>query len=150
MDLDKLYRILDETTVLLRQGEEVTEEQIGRTTVTTIQTMPHESEAPTLEKIDLALVTVGVDRQKAEERKEAFLECLRQYPDQAQLKGGPSYIHLGAEIGDQGAALRMMALGAVLEIWQLMTPMTMGFNGKEARDYAGTGFLFATGYRGEE
>ena len=33
-----------------------------------------------------------------------------------------SYIEVGAWIGDQGLAMMLMGLGAVLELWPLMTP----------------------------
>lgn len=36
-----------------------------------------------------------------------------------------SYIELGAWIGDQGVALRFMALGKILGLWELLTPHSM-------------------------
>jgi hypothetical protein len=36
-----------------------------------------------------------------------------------------SYIEIGAWIGDQGLALLLMGLGSLLEIWDLLTPMSM-------------------------
>lgn len=35
------------------------------------------------------------------------------------------YIELGGWIGDQGCALMLMGLGAVLGLWDLLTPMTV-------------------------
>lgn len=36
-----------------------------------------------------------------------------------------SYIELGAWVGDQGLALQLMGLGAILELWNLLTPYTV-------------------------
>ncbi len=36
-----------------------------------------------------------------------------------------NYLELGAWIGDQGMAMRMMALGSHLKLWKLMTPTSM-------------------------
>lgn len=36
-----------------------------------------------------------------------------------------NYLLLGGWIGDQGLALRLMALGSHLELWQLLTPTSM-------------------------
>ena len=36
-----------------------------------------------------------------------------------------SYLELGSWIGDQGYALRLMGLGNLLGLWQLLTPITM-------------------------
>jgi hypothetical protein len=36
-----------------------------------------------------------------------------------------SYIELGAWIGDQGLALRLMGLGALLGFWKLLTPKSV-------------------------
>jgi hypothetical protein len=36
-----------------------------------------------------------------------------------------SYLELGAWLGDQGAALMLIGLGAALGMWQLLTPRTV-------------------------
>ena len=36
-----------------------------------------------------------------------------------------SYITLGAEVGDQGTALRLIGLGHLLGVWQALTPDTL-------------------------
>lgn len=36
-----------------------------------------------------------------------------------------NYMQLGAWIGDQGIAMQLMALGAHLKLWQLLSPSTM-------------------------
>lgn len=36
-----------------------------------------------------------------------------------------SYLEIGGWIGDQGAAMMLMGLGAILGLWQLLTPRTV-------------------------
>jgi hypothetical protein len=54
-----------------------------------------------------------------------------------------SYIELGAFVGDQGAALRLMGMGADLGLWTLLTPTSlMPFLPEELRmQMAGNGFV---------
>lgn len=48
---------------------------------------------------------------------------------------GPSYIHLGAWIGDQGVALRFMGLGAALGLWSIILPLDfLGISRDEAKE----------------
>src|SRR4051812_6313773 len=122
MDLDRLYKILGETTVQLRKGDAVEGSpelvaafKAGETDtrnlpggVLEIYAMPHETEAATdLDKVDLVFLTIGVSRAKAQEHKAELITLLDSYPQPAQLAGGPSYVAVGAEIGDQGAAFQL-------------------------------------------
>lgn len=163
MDLERLYKILGETTVQLRKGEVLhgdkplvdaikaakTPEDFEKLPggVVTIDAMPHESEATGVEKIDLEFVVIGVDRAKAEQHKAEFISILKAYPQPERLAGGPSYIEVGAEIGDQGAAFQLFALGKVLGLWDVITPKSMGFEGEEAAQMAGAGFVIMSGFR---
>ncbi len=63
-----------------------------------------------------------------------------------RMAGGPSYIELGAWIGDQGLALRLIGLGAYARRWEVISPATLGFEpGPEADELAGGGFVMASG-----
>ena len=55
-----------------------------------------------------------------------------------------SYIQMGADIGDQGAAMMAMALGAMLGTWNLFTPKMLGVSGEKATELAGRGLLIVT------
>ena len=118
MNLDRLYAILAETTCQLRKGDvyEGTpslveqakrgDEELKGGGVLEIYAMPHESEAEAkIVKVDLEFVVIGVDKAAAEKNRTELLSILRTYPNPERLAGGPSYIEVGAEIGDQGAAL---------------------------------------------
>lgn len=160
MDFDKLYKILGETTIQLRKGEVLhgTKELVDAIQagvepdklpggVATFDMMPHESAADGLEKIDMEFLTIGVDKAKAESHRADLIELLNDYPNPASLAGGPSYITVGAEIGDQGAAFQLFALGKVLKLWDVITPKMFGMEGEEARQAAGSGFVMMTGYQ---
>jgi hypothetical protein len=150
MDLKSLYDILNDTTVQLRNGPEVEERAApgGGVHVTEIFAMPHERDAkPNIEKVNLEFLVIGVDRDAAERRKAELIGILNSYPQPDRLAGGPSYIEVGAEIGDQGAAFQLFALGKVLGVWDVITPAKMGFTGDEAKQMAGSGFIMITGYR---
>lgn len=164
MDLKKLYAILNETTAQLRKGEvfEGSPELVAQAKegvsldkmqgggVLEINAMPHVSEAPDhLEAVDLEFLVIGVDRVKAEARRADLIAVLRTYPKPERLADGPSYIEVGAEIGDQGAAFQLFALGKVLGLWSIITPALMGIAGSEARQLAGQGFVMITGWQND-
>lgn len=55
-----------------------------------------------------------------------------------------NYLELGGWIGDQGLALTLMGLGAVLGVWKLFTPKTLlGKDGPDdlVQQMAGQGFV---------
>lgn len=52
-----------------------------------------------------------------------------------------SYIHMGAEIGDQGIAIMAIALGHLLGIWKAFTPAMLGFPKELQTMMAGQGLL---------
>lgn len=161
MNLDRLYKILNETTMQLRKGGvyEGTPELVEQAKrggdeplkgggVLEIYAMPHESEAhPGVEKVDLEFLVIGVDKAKAEEHRAELVDILKTYPQPDRLAGGPSYIEVGGEIGDQGAAFQLFALGKVLGLWDVITPATFGMSGAEAREAAGRGYIMMTGFR---
>lgn len=149
MNLDRLHEILRETTVQLRKGAEVEEREVGNVHVTEVYAMPHESESKDgILKVDCHFVKVGVDTTKAEEYRDELIGILKTYPAPDRLAGGPSYIEVGREIGDQDAAFQLFALGEVLGLWQVITPEKLGFTGPEARQMAGRGFvMMSSGFK---
>jgi hypothetical protein len=162
MDINKLYKILEETTFQFRKGEVyegapelvkqmkdgVGDEGLKGGGVLEVYAMPHESEAkPDIEKVDMEFIVIGVKREAAEKRKAELIEILNEYPNPERLAGGPSYIEVGGEIGDQGAAFQLFALGKALKLWDVITPAKLGFKGAEARQMAGMGYVMITGYR---
>lgn len=148
MNTQRLHEILRLTTIQLRKEKEmVTTEQVGSLNVTTINAMPHEDEVTKYEKVDLEFLVIGVDHNLATKYKDELIKILKKYPEPKRLAAGPSYIEVGAIIGDQGAAFQLFALGKVLGLWEVITPATLGFSGKEATDLAGKGFIMISGFK---
>lgn len=148
MNLDRLYQILRETTVQLRKGAEVEERRVGNVQVTEVYAMPHDAQAKNgIVKVDCHFIVVGVDKAKAEQHKGELVAILKTYSQPDRLAGGPSYIEVGAEIGDQGAAFQLFALGKVLGLWDIITPEKLGFTGPEASQMAGSGFVMISGFK---
>jgi len=148
VDLDRLYKIIEITTKEFRKGEAVIEKEADGVKVTEIYAMPHETEVPPeLEKVDCHFIVIGVDKKMGEPLKDEIEHILQQYPIPERLAGGPSYIEVGAEIGSQGVALRLFALGKVLDLWDVITPEKLGIKGKEADELAGRGLVMITGFK---
>lgn len=159
MKKDRLYQILNETTVQIRKGDVVhgsheLVEAINRRDerlpggVVSIDMMPSDKEVkPELERVDMQFLTIGVHRETAQKHKAELIALLNEYPQPDRLAAGPSYIEVGAEIGDQGAAFQLFALGKVLGLWEVITPATLGFSGKKAEELAGIGYVMISGYK---
>jgi len=146
IDVSTLFAILDETTTLLRKGPVVSREIDRGVETVTIDAMPDVdsmSRMPGVVVVDLDMVAVAVRQDLAAVRREALGMFIKKYSEQAEMKlaFGPSYIHVGAEIGDQGAALRLFALGKVLGFWDLVTPTSLGATGEDARNMARAGYV---------
>ncbi len=147
IDANKLFNILTSCTFLIRVGDVVSEEQVGPLSVTTIDAMPSEDEVKNkeLQIVDCILVKVGVDKAEAEKHRAEFIATIE--PLRSVLEPGPSYIAIGAYIGDQGAAFQFMALGEVLGLWTVFTPKTLGvMDATQLREYAGRGYVMIGGY----
>jgi hypothetical protein len=151
IDFDRLHVILDETTVEYRKDPTVTQRMEGRVAVTEMFFMPHINEAfarADLVKVDVEFMIIVVDKAKAEQHKDELLAILATYPQPDRLEAGPSYIELGGVIGDQGLALRLLALGQGLGLWTVITPALFGVSGPEARAMAGQGMvMMSPGFR---
>jgi hypothetical protein len=151
MNSKKLYSILNETTQVYRKGAEVQEREVGNVNVTEVFGYPHTSDAPeesTYEKVDMIFVDVVVDKVKAAKRKEELERILADYPQPERLAGGPSYIELSPNCGlEQEGGLRLMALGKVLGLWEIVNGKVLGTSDEEALILAGNGFIMITGYK---
>ncbi|MDD5192556.1 MAG: hypothetical protein PHH54_00680 [Candidatus Nanoarchaeia archaeon] len=151
MNTEKLYDILQETTRVYRKGGVIEERNTGNLHVVEIFGYPHTSEAPNnekYEKIDMIFVDVLVDKEKAKARKKELETLLEDYPQKDRLAGGPSYIELAPNLEvEQEEALRTMALGKALGLWEIMSGKTLGLKEQETLKLAGNGFLMISGYK---
>ena len=146
MDINEVYRIVQDCTVATRHEDQPVVEEKGG--ATHIYAMPNETDlAPDVEKVDVHFFVVGVVREKAESNRAGLVAQLDTSPDPDRLAGGPSYIEVGGVLGDQQTALQLFGLGQVLGLWKVITPKTMGITGAEADEMAGMGFVMVSGYR---
>lgn len=139
MDWDDLYGILFQTTLCFRKNDEIIERHSIR--IAEVALMPHIDElGPDLEQVDVEFFIVAVNTEIAATLRDDLIAVLRQYspPAVASL----SYITVGAEIGGEGAALQVFALGKVLGLWELLVP-----SGTDAREQAANGFVTITGFQ---
>jgi hypothetical protein len=150
MDSKKLCEILKQTTQVYRKGEEIEETQYGDVKVKEIFGYPHTSEAPqgnNYEKVDLIFVDVLVNKQKAETEQQELENILEQYPQPKRLAGGPSYIELAPNLRlEQEQALRLMAIGKTLGLWEIVSGKTFGMSEPETETLARQGLLMISGY----
>jgi hypothetical protein len=148
MNTSELYRILGECTAMFRKGEVITTKRVGVLEVTTVDAMPTVEEGNGRFHcdvfVDVHFVTIGVDSAKAEKHRQAFIDALG--PDYGLLERGPSYLHIGAEIGDQGAAFCLMAMGEALGLWRVITPAKLHMEGERAEQAAGLGYIMISGF----
>jgi hypothetical protein len=85
---------------------------------------------------------------KNDPTKEELLALLKEhYPNYDRLQKGPSYIEIGAGLGDQGLALLLMGLGELVGLWKVMTPKCLGATKEQAEQLAGMGHIMISGIR---
>ena len=153
MDTHRLLQILSESTYQLRKGAEVVEHKEGNVDVTELYSLPHESDINAGVKVDCHFIVIAVDKPTAKKYKDEVLQILNDWPSEAwgqptpKLENGPSYIHVGGVLGDQGAAFQLFALGQVLGFWKVIPPATMGIIGSDADELAGNGFVMIDGFK---
>jgi len=150
MNTDKLYGIIEETTRVYRGGEPEQTRRIGNIEIVEMFGYEHPDNAPTgdnFEKVDMVFVDVVVDKSKAEEHRDDLLKILEDYPQPERFAGGPSYTELSPNCGlGQTEGLRLMALGKVLGLWDIISGKTLGLDDAAVMEMAGKGFINISGY----
>lgn len=136
--------LIEGLTTVYRRGEEVEQRQVGNVAVTEFYGYPHTTEAAgDVTLVDLVFVNVGVHIKEARALRDDLLEALVAW-NSPTLRGGPSYIHSGGELGSQEYALRLFGLMQALDLADIMTGRTLGISDEaEIRALAGQGLLYA-------
>lgn len=150
--IEELVNLVLSATETFRKGEEVTDKQFGDVHIVEVFDMPHADEART-STVDVHFMKIGFTEAAADSGLFVKLlrEALRHDGTFLNLSvddflGGPSYISVGAWIGSQDIALRLMALGEHLKLWEVITPERLGITGPQVDALAGAGFvMFAPG-----
>jgi hypothetical protein len=102
-----------------------------------------EDRAPTGHSVSVHFFWVQARNNPTAAELRALLEA--EYPRVERLREGPSYIEIGGAIGDQGLALQLIGLGELVGLWTVVTPATVFFEGAEADEMAGRGFVMCSG-----
>lgn len=128
--LSDLNNYIRATTVEYRKGAEVIEhEPENGVQVTEIFNMPPTPDRGVL--VDCWFINVGFTERATD--KDEFIRLLRAALGPGEFEtitaetiiGGPSYITLGAWLGSQDQALRMLALGKFYDLWNIITPTSL-------------------------
>lgn len=101
---------------------------------------------PGMKLVSVHFHIVALNEKNCIESRNALIEILSDYPEPDRLKLGPSYIELGAFLGDQLRALMLMAVGEGAGLWRVITPETLHITGAAADEMAGGGMVMISGY----
>ena len=155
IDVDRIKALVLSTTTVYRKdakiyinGKPVTELPEHPQGVVEIFDYPEVGSA-TAPFVDMHFVYVSV--QETDGLKDAFVDALDDgtFPEYGtNVSNGLSYIQIGAELFSQELALRFMALGIHLGLWELGKPSTLfGIDQAAEDNLIGLGFLYAIGWQ---
>lgn len=98
--------------------------------------------------VDVIFFKAGFHEGKAKLHAHELADLCLDGENDDMWQAGPSYIHVGAWMGDQRDALLLIALGHVAGLWECTTPRSTGFDDEEQiRSLAGAGFVYAIGLK---
>jgi hypothetical protein len=142
--LTELAEFVNAATIEYRKGAEV-EAKGGAVHVYAMPETPDRGKLIDVHFINVGFTELAADQDRFKRLLLAALNGHGEYTDitPERMAGGPSYIELGAWIGSQDLALRLLALGELCELWQVITPAKLGIEGPEADQLAGGGFVMA-------
>lgn len=148
--LQRLNSIIMEQSVSFRKGEVYREENHGNVKVIRIEAFPETPLRGTI--VDVHFINIGFTEAAAD--REGFVQAIRDVVDTQSgefdqlsyeaLRGGPSYITIGAWLGSQQLALQFMALCEFHDLGEVITPGKLGITGEKADQLAGVGMVMAT------
>lgn len=100
--------------------------------------------------VDVYLFTVEVPLAALAAFRDDFIELVRAHPWHAQFRSGINYVDAAGPDGftGQAQALIAFALGQMLGLWQVVTPLLLGTPEPAAGQQARGGFITITGYKG--
>lgn len=85
-----------------------------------------ENKQPEGHTADLIFFKVGYNIHVDPPDKEEFVALVKEHFPHWLDGEEHSFIEIGADIGDQGAAMMTMGLGKLLGVWELLTPRSLG------------------------
>jgi hypothetical protein len=108
---------------------------------------PQEEITQSSKKINVHFFEVAVQDNIAPILAEDLAVYLSDLCTEDFLRKGPSYIELGAVLGDQRLALTVMAVGEALRLWEVITPAKLGVIGVPGDQMAGQGCVLTDGFK---
>ena len=137
-----LARFVGDATVEYRKGAEV-EQKDSATHIYAMPEVPSRGVLVDVHFISVGFTELAADREPFVRLLVAALNAPGEFGDISPERfcNGPSYIEIGAWIGSQDLALRLMALGELFKIWDVITPAGLGMTGPEANQMAGMGLV---------
>lgn len=148
MNLEALHALIEATTVPFRKDGQAAIEQrkVGDLNVIEVNHDKTSNDVKDMETVDVFFFNVAIVP-GAILRKPELISLLKDWEPAGELAGGPSYITAGGRIGSQEAALRLFGLGQALGLWRIIKPDDLGFEGDEAKEMAGVGYVLCTGLK---
>lgn len=148
MNTELLLEIVGDATAEFRKGAAVTTDtRTPGLEVVHVYAMPHVDEIPAeLEQVDVHFEIVGVDRERAEARRDDLLGVLREWPDDC-----PEAKDLSKRVQAERHAL-IAHDSARFDVRRpssetVVTPERLGMTGELAEQAAGAGYVMVTGFR---
>ena len=150
----RLHDYIDDATIVYRKGEVLSETTVNGLRVVTIDNFPALPEGLKT-GVDCHFVTVGFTEKLAEWDHQEFYDAVIAAGQGSYVTmtkeiwaQGPSYITIGAWIGDQTTAFRFMACVQAHGLGRVLTPATLGITDPAAADAsAGGGMVMLTGLK---
>ena len=142
--LTELAEFVNAATIEHRKGAEV-EVKGGAVHVYAMPETPERGKLIDVHFINVGFTELAADRDRFKRLLLAALNGRGEFADITveRMAASPSYIEIGGWIGSQDLALRLLALGELCELWQVITPAKLGIEGPEADQLAGGGFVMA-------
>jgi hypothetical protein len=152
-----LVDYVEAATTVYRKGEVIKTSSIGEVHVLSIDLFPALPQDVTT-TVDCHFVTIGFTEALATlshaEFYELVLSCAHghyQNMEQVDWSNGPSYIAIGAWIGDQTLAFRFMACVQAHGLGEVITPKRLHITDEAMADQmAGLGYIMLSGLRAPE
>lgn len=145
----RLVQYVEKSTRVYRHGE-IVKRAGGTVSIDAFPSTPASAKV-----IDCQFVDVGFTEFAATLTPDEFRSAIFAAADHGdwgrdRLAGGPSYIEIGAWLGDQTLAFRFMALGELHGLWQVVTPKRLGVAESFWDEAAGRGYVLISGLRAED
>lgn len=150
--MNALQDYLQRATTVYRKGDVVSFEPRGsHVDVVVIDAFPALPEGLTT-TIDCHYVHVGFTEALAELSHQEFYDLVAsategvfQYMHISDWSSGPSYISIGAWLGDQTLAFQFMACVQAHGLGKVITPASLGVTGERGEAMAGAGYVLLSG-----